>query len=93
MADFIEEDGDDQGAEYHGEEGEEGGGDADEDEGGTGKSVAPQFRPAQTEREIEARRSSHAFLVEQRESEPWSDATLHAADSEESRAVRETCFT
>ena len=55
-------------------------------------SIAPQFRPAQTEREIEARRSSHAYLVEQREAEPWSDATLHPASSETSRAVCASCF-
>ena len=60
--------------------------------GGSGATVAPQFRPAQTEREIEARRSSHAYLVEQREAEPWSAATLHPADSAESHAVRELCF-
>jgi hypothetical protein len=55
-------------------------------------SIAPQFRPAQTEREIEARRSSHAFLVEQREAEPWSQATLHPPGSEAAQAVRAKCF-
>ena len=65
----------------------------DEDGGGGGATaIAPQFRPAQTEREIEARRSSHAFLVEQREAEPWSEATMHSAESDASRAVRESCF-
>ena len=66
--------------------------DEEEDTAGGATSVAPQFRPAQTEREIEARRSSHAYLVEQRESEPWSAATLFSAESAESRAVRDACF-
>ena len=44
------------------------------------------------EREIEARRSSHAYLVEQREAEPWSPAKLHAPDARESLAMRERCF-
>lgn len=82
----------------------EGGADDDDDAGGgvdgavgggnaTGTStLAPLLRPAQTEREIEARRSSHAYLVEQREAEPWSKATLHAPDSTESIATRERCF-
>ena len=64
----------------------------EEETSGGGATVAPHFRPAQTEREIEARRSSHAYLVEQREAEPWSAATLHPADSAESHAVRELCF-
>ena len=55
-------------------------------------TLAPLFRPAQTEREIEMRRSSHAYLVEQREAEPWSKATLHAPDTNEARAMRERCF-
>ena len=55
----------------------------DEDEGGDETStLTPLFRPAQTEREIEARRSSHAYLVEQREAEPWSEAKLHPPDRE-----------
>jgi DNA-directed RNA polymerase-3 subunit RPC5 len=66
--------------------------DEEDEEGAAGSAIALQFRPAQTEREIEARRSSHAFLVEQREAEPWSDATLHAADSDASHAVRESIF-
>ena len=73
-----------------GDEGEEG--DEEEEEASGGATVAPHFKPAQTEREIEARRSSHAYLVEQRESEPWSVATLYAADSPESIGVREGCF-
>lgn len=64
----------------------------DGEDGKPATAIAPQFRPAQTEREIEARRSSHAFLVEQREAEPWSEATLHAPDSDESRMVRSRCF-
>lgn len=78
------------GAGGEGEEGDEEEAQGEEDEGGA--TVAPHFRPAQTEREIEARRSSHAYLVEQREAEPWSTATLHAADSTASTAVREACF-
>ena len=80
-----DDDGDGEGGE--GEEGDDEDEDDDEEAGG-GATVAPHFRPAQTEREIEARRSSHAYLVEQREAEPWSVATLHAADSVESRNVR-----
>ena len=53
--------------------------------------MVPQFRPAQTG-EIEARRSSHAYLMEQRESEPWSNATIHRAESAESQAVRQMLF-
>ena len=64
----------------------------EEEEDAAGSTIAPQFRPAQTEREIEARRSSHAYLMEQRESEPWSDATLHRAESEASHAVRQRVF-
>ena len=72
-----------------------GGGEEDEDEDdedAAGAAIAPQFRPAQTEREIEARRSSHAYLMEQREAEPWSDATLHEAESDASQAVRQMLF-
>lgn len=80
--------------EIDGEEGGEEGGEEDDEgeEEAAAATVAPHFRPAQTEREIEARRSSHAYLVEQRESEPWSVATLHAAHSTESHALREQCF-
>lgn len=84
MADFIVPDGE--------EEESEDEDDVDVKAEAAGQSVAPQFRPAQTEREIEARRSSHAFLVEQREAEPWSVATLHAPYSEASNAVCEQCF-
>jgi hypothetical protein len=65
-------------------------------DGGSGQPLtsvlAPLFRPAQTEREMEARKSSHAYLVEQREAEPWSPATLHPPDSPRSLEVRERCF-
>ena len=54
--------------------------------------IAPLFRPAQSEREMEARKSSHAYLVEQREAEPWSSATIHPLDSPCSLEVRERCF-
>ena len=54
--------------------------------------ATPLFRPAQTEREIEARRSSHAFLVEEREKEPWSNANVYSPSSSESIAVRRRYF-
>ena len=74
-----------------GEEGADEEGDDEEDEGG-GATVAPHFRPAQSEREIEARKNSHQALVDHIATEPWSAATLHRAHSEESRAMREVCF-
>ena len=55
-------------------------------------STVNLLRPAQTEREIEARRSSHAFLVEEREKELWSKAHMHAPESAASVAKREQCF-
>jgi len=71
----------------------------DEDDDGTAMGEAsimplavPLLRPAQTEREIEARRSSHAFLVEEREKEPWSAAHLHSPGTPESLAMREHIF-
>ena len=67
--------------------------DDDNDDDGIGPStIAPVFRPAQTEREIEARRSSHAYLVEQRDAEPWCDATLHPPDSEASKGARKVLW-
>lgn len=65
------------------EEGEEGG------EASMTPLPTPLFRPAQTEREIEARRSSHAFLVEEREKEPWSQVQLHTPDSDASVSIRD----
>lgn len=86
-----DDDGDGSGAEDAGTLGaDEDFGDDDDDAGGS--TVAPQFRPAQTEREIEARRSSHAYLMEKREAEPWSNATMYERESEDSRAVREAVF-
>lgn len=77
------------------DEGEEGDGEEaaseDEDEGAA-SAIAPIFRPPQTEREIQARRTSHAYLVEQRDAEPWSKAMMYPADSAGSAAVRERCF-
>lgn len=74
------------------EGGEEAAGEEDEEEGLAPAAIAPIFRPAQTEREIEAQRSSHAYYVEQREAEPWSKATMLAPNSAGSAAVRERCF-
>lgn len=62
------------------------------EEGAASATLAPVFRAAQTEREIEARRSSYAYLVEQRDTEVWSKATLHPPDAAESLSVRERCF-
>jgi len=71
--------------------------DDDDDDGDAGMSdaVTPLpslLRPAQTEREIEARKNSHAFLVEEREKEPWSKAHLHSPDTPQSVAMRDRCF-
>ena len=60
--------------------------------GAASSSLMPVFRPAQTEKEIEARRNSHAYMVEQQEAEEWSAATLFGANSEESHTVRERMF-
>ena len=56
------------------------------------RAAAPVFRPAQTEKEIEARRTSHAYLMQQLEQEPWISATLHPPQSDESGLVRERLF-
>ena len=55
-------------------------------------SFAPVFRAALTEREIEMRRNSHAYMVEQQEAEAWSEATLFASESGESSVVRKAVF-
>ena len=55
-------------------------------------SFTPVFRAAQTEKEIEARRNSHAYMIEQQEAEEWSSAKLRGAESDESKAVREAIF-
>lgn len=54
--------------------------------------VAPVFRAAQTEREIEARKSSHAYLLEQRDAEPWRKAILHPPEAPETKETRARCF-
>ena len=65
----------------------------DDDMGDAGVTPLPSLlRPAQTEREIEARRSSHAFLVEEREKEPWSTARMHSPDAPAAVAMRQHCF-
>ena len=56
------------------------------------RAAAPVFRPAQTEKEIEARRTSHAYLMQQLEQEPWVSATLHPPESSASGVVRERLF-
>ena len=56
------------------------------------RAAAPVFRPAQTEKELEARRTSHAYLMQQLEQEPWISATLHPPQSDESGLVRERLF-
>lgn len=53
------------------------------------KATGPVFRPAATEKEIEARRSSHAYLMEQLEQEPWVTAKLFPPGSDESGMMRE----
>ena len=65
----------------------------DDDMDDAGVTPLPSLlRPAQTEREIEARRSSHAFLVEEREKEPWSTARMHSPDAPAAVAMRQHCF-
>mmetsp|Transcript_19280 Transcript_19280/g.28886 ORF Transcript_19280/g.28886 Transcript_19280/m.28886 type:complete len:89 (+) Transcript_19280:1-267(+) len=59
---------------------------------GAPSSFAPVFRPAQTEKEIEARRNSHAYMIEQQEAEEWSSAKLFAPESVQSRAVCDSIF-
>jgi len=55
-------------------------------------AFGPIFRPAQSEKEIEARRNSHAYMAEQQDLEAWSPATLHPPESSESSAVRDAVF-
>ena len=56
------------------------------------RAAGPVFRPAQTEKEIEARRSSHAYLMQQLEQEPWVKAQLHTPGSDASGMARERLF-
>ncbi len=56
------------------------------------KPIAPVFQRAETEREEAARRSSHAFWLEQKRSEPWCDATFLPDLSERATAHREQIF-
>ena len=63
-----------------------------EDAPGPMRAAAPVFRAAQTEKEIEARRTSHAYLMQQLEQEAWVSATLHPPESESSGVVRERLF-
>lgn len=50
------------------------------------------FKRAETEKELEARRSSHAYFQEQLDAEPWSEARLLPADSGESVQLRSQLF-
>ena len=61
----------------------------EEEEATPAKKATPVFRPAATEKEIEARRSSHAYLMEQLEQEPWVTAKLFPPGSDESGMMRE----
>ena len=54
--------------------------------------LAQVFKRAETEKELEARRLSHAYFQEQQEAEPWSDVRLFPADSEESIKLRQQLF-
>ena len=63
-----------------------------EEESGPVRAAAPVFRPAQTEKEIEARRTSHAYLMQQLEQEPWISTTLYPPECDESGLVRERLF-
>ena len=56
------------------------------------RAAGPVFRPAQTEKEIEARRSSHAYLMQQLEQEPGVKAQLHTPGSDASGMARERLF-
>jgi len=56
------------------------------------QAIAPIFRLAESEKELEARRASHAYLVEQREAEPWSDVRLHGEHDKESIGMRQSIF-
>ena len=64
----------------------------EEEETGPRRAAAPLFKPAQTEKEIEARRTSHAYLMQQLEQEPWISTTLYPPESDESGLVRERLF-
>lgn len=55
-------------------------------------SVLPVFKRAETEKEEEARRSSHAYWLEQRESEPWRQLQLHQEDEADTKEVRRDTF-
>mmetsp|Transcript_46713 Transcript_46713/g.77308 ORF Transcript_46713/g.77308 Transcript_46713/m.77308 type:complete len:238 (-) Transcript_46713:152-865(-) len=54
--------------------------------------IAPILKRAETEREREARRSSHAYLMEQREAEPWRSAMLISEDKASTIELRNDLF-
>jgi DNA-directed RNA polymerase-3 subunit RPC5 len=58
----------------------------------TSTSVLPVFKRAETEKEEEARRSSHAYWLEQRESEPWLKLQLHDQTDPATDEVRRDTF-
>jgi hypothetical protein len=74
------------------DEGPDAGSAAEAGGGVAASSLAPLLRPAQTEREMEARLSSHAYLIEQREAEPWCKATLSLPGSRASQETHRACF-
>jgi DNA-directed RNA polymerase-3 subunit RPC5 len=55
-------------------------------------SVLPVFKRAETEKEEEMRRSSHAYWLEQLESEPWRKLQLHQEHEAITSEVRRDTF-
>jgi len=58
----------------------------------TAGAVQAVFKRAETEQEEEARRLSHAYWMEQRESEPWRPLKLHEEADDETDGVRADTF-
>ena len=60
--------------------------------GGSEESVMPVFKRAETEKEEEARRSSHAYWLAQREAEPWRELRMHGGGDAATVEVRRQMF-
>ena len=50
------------------------------------------FKRAETEKEEEARRSSHAYWLAQREAEPWRELRMHGGGDAATVEVRRQMF-
>mmetsp|Transcript_7584 Transcript_7584/g.23623 ORF Transcript_7584/g.23623 Transcript_7584/m.23623 type:complete len:245 (-) Transcript_7584:158-892(-) len=59
---------------------------------GEATSVLPVFKRAETEKEEEARRTSHAYWLQQREAEPWRKVIMHEEGDLETNLIRSSVF-